>query len=910
MSGSTANTGGGGFDDGSSLSSSSSNDNVVVLACCIAVTLQLLRLSIDLVQVASKKESKKEKDLLKKKNLTDTTTTATNNGRYGSVSSSSISGNNKDSSSEKQPLIQQKLKSDEEIGASVVNNNDGAVSTTGTSLLLPKALLFAQIILALCLMIIAAFFNTDGTMFSSKLIYCTFFVLVLGSIISYRDYPVRERFGSCQKYYYMISTMSLFVTYIMEAINNTSSNTIAVIDYVVLVLVTFYLLLSIIECYFVVIVAPDHEDEDTTPASGEPLKKTLSREAILILIKPYIWPDATAESAVRNRFFAVMTWVCVILGRGLNVYAPLYLGWASTELAHQEYYKCMRYAILYALIQFFSSSFREGQSIFYLKIEQAAFINLSTTVFAKLHSLSLDWHLRKKLGEVIRVMDRGVLACNTLMKYLFLWMIPALLECVAVSIIFVVYFNYIPLGISTFYFVFVYVIWTIVLTLWRKKFRKQVTLSDNEWHDRCTDSLINFESVKYFTAEDYEVERFSESIANFQQGNVNVQGSLSFLNISQKLIMQSCMATSLSLAVYGIMKRSDCCTSDINNCESAISDCCREISVDQCPGMEVGDFVAVLTYTLNLFQPLNFLGSVYNAVVMALVDLSSLAELMAEASDVVDAPDAIDLKNTSTNNNDDIAIEFDNVVFRYPTQPANKGLKGLSFKMKRGTTTAIVGPTGAGKTTVSRLLFRFYDVLGGSIRVNGTDVRSVTQKSLRDLIGVVPQVATMFNDTIAKNIMYGKRNSSQEEVKKACDDAQLSTFIESLDKGFESQVGDRGLKLSGGEKQRAAIARCLLKDPPFVLLDEATSSLDTLTENSIQGALDRLGEERTVLVIAHRLGTIRNADNIIVLKDGVVCEEGKHDDLLAKPSGVYAEMWNMQLHSTSASNSRSNFIES
>jgi ATP-binding cassette, subfamily B, heavy metal transporter len=270
--------------------------------------------------------------------------------------------------------------------------------------------------------------------------------------------------------------------------------------------------------------------------------------------------------------------------------------------------------------------------------------------------------------------------------------------------------------------------------------------------------------------------------------------------------------------------------------------------------VQVGDFVAVLTYTLNLFAPLNFLGSVYNAIVMAVVDLSNMSELLAESPDVTDAPDAITLPATNATD-PDVAIEFDNVVFNYPTQPKERGLKGLSFTIKRGTTTAIVGPTGAGKTTVSRLLFRFYDVLGGAVKVNGVDVRSLTQQSLRGAIGVVPQAASMFNDTIWSNIIYGRRDATREEVLQAARDAQLLDFIESLDDGWETLVGDRGLKLSGGEKQRAAIARCLLKNPPFILLDEATASLDTLTENSVQVALDRLGAQRTVLVIAHRLGT-------------------------------------------------------
>eukprot|EP00977_Amphora_coffeiformis_P018190 scaffold6282_cov165-Amphora_coffeaeformis.AAC.3 len=338
------------------------------------------------------------------------------------------------------------------------------------------------------------------------------------------------------------------------------------------------------------------------------------------------------------------------------------------------------------------------------------------------------------------------------------------------------------------------------------------------------------------------------------------------------------MATALSTTVWGIQQRMDCC-SETAGCDVGLSDCCRLVDRRVCPGMQAGDFVAVLSYVVGLFAPLNFLGSMYNAVIMAMIDLTSLSELLAESPDVTDAPDAMELPLDiqSTNNREAVAVEFDNVYFRYPTQPEKKGLRGLSFKMKRGTTTAIVGATGEGKTTIGRLFFRFYDVQGGAVKVNGIDVRSVTQKSLRDAIAVVPQSASMFNTTIRENLRYGKQDATDDELRQAAKDAQLLGFIESMDDGWDTLVGDRGLKLSGGEKQR----------------------VDTLTEKSVQDALDRLGKHRTVLVIAHRLGTIRNADNIVVLKDGKVAEEGKHEQLLAQ-NGVYAAMWNMQLHSTSS----------
>jgi len=596
---------------------------------------------------------------------------------------------------------------------------------------------------------------------------------------------------------------------------------------------------------------------------------------------------------VLNRTRAVTTWLCVALSKACSLTAPLFLGKASSALSKFDYEGCARNAAIFGAIQFSSSMFKECQSLIYLKVAQAAFVQLSEVSFYHLHSLSFDWHLKKKLGETIRSMDRGIIACDSLMKYLFLWMVPAVVESILVCVIFGAYFDYLPLALTIFVFVFVYMAWTIMVTLWRKKFHKKVAKSDNEWHDISTDSLINFETVKYFTAEKYEIERFSASVANYQSSSVHVQASLGFLNVTQALLMQTCLATALSLAAYGVKKRYSCCLD--NGCEmDSLIICCADVGAT-CGGMDIGDFVAVLTYALNLFGPLNYLGSVYNAVVTALVDLRNLSELLAEEPDLKDAPDAL-IAPKSNVTEPEVAVEFDNVVFHYPTQTESSGLKGVSFKMMRGTTTAIVGSTGAGKTTISRLLFRFYDVLGGAVKVNGVDVRTMTQQSLRELIGVVPQSTSMFNDTLRTNVLYGKRDATDEELDQVAKSAQLVDFIRALPDGWDTVVGDRGLKLSGGEKQRTAIARCLLKNPPFVVLDEATSALDTITENSVQEALDALGTERTCLVIAHRLGTIRNADNIIVLGDGGVLEQGNHNELLAK-DGKYAEMWNMQLHS-------------
>jgi ABC-type transport system involved in Fe-S cluster assembly fused permease/ATPase subunit len=786
--------------------------SMVVLAACVAITMQLLRVSVDLIQVASQPVEKKDDAKLKKKN----SALLSKKSSYGSVENNNdaaTAGGNKTETKNSNGTVAAAAAAaaaDEEQQALLLQSSSSSSTqapppTPFSATVLPRISLLCHGILAILFVAVPLFCSpTPNTIFPASLNNSTVFCLILGISMALRD-AKRTRFGLFQRFFYATSTFSLAAAYLgvvgynlyFSLPSTQTTRTTSTFDMILLAAISFYVGLTLVDVCVTTGTAAGATAPEVTTGSE---KRYLSRKALLTMLKPYFWPDATDSSAVLNRVRAILTWVCVACSKVCNLVSPILLGWASTALAHQQYHDCIKWSILYSFLQFVGSALKEGQSLVYLKVAQAAFVQLSETTFGHVHNLSLDWHLRKKLGEVIRSMDRGIAACDTLMKYLFLWLLPALVECLVVCAIFASYFAYLPLGISVFYFVFVYIVWTILVTLWRKKFRKAVVQSDNEWHDRCTDSLINFETVKYFTAEDYEMRRFGEAVRHYQQGSVNVQASLSFLNVSQKLIMQACLATSLSLAAYGIQKRSDCCIHEMQ-CDSVFSECCQATTNLECPGMEVGDFVAVLTYTLNLFQPLNFLGSIYNAVVMAVIDLHNLSELLAENPDVTDAPNAPALPPSNATD-PDVVVEFDNVVFHYPTQPSTKGLKGLSFKMKRGTTTAIVGPTGAGKTTVSRLLFRFYDVLGGSVRINGADVRSVTQKSLRQAIGVVPQAASMFNDTIRANMLYGKRDATEEQLIQAAKDAQLLDFIEGLDEGWESLVGDRGLKLSGGEKQR------------------------------------------------------------------------------------------------------------
>lgn len=896
----------------------------MVTAACAVITLQLIRVSVDLIQVASKsspavtssngKGSQVKKQTAKEHrdngtqplivdSATDTSpdtitskarnsqTIPRNSSTYGSIETGT---NGSIVAFEAQPLL-----------ASESMDAPSATRDVHRKRRIHVVMLTAWTLVFGCFWIVHL--GSFSHVYSNPSLIAAEIVTSLEVLLYCRDWD-RERYGLVARWLQITSTLGLWIIYTTQAILAADqATTLVLADHLCFVAVTVLVGLSILDRWWWWSLSPARRESLQNRAKHQQIenaKAQLSRAAILTLLKPYFWPDATGPSdqtAFWNRIRAIATWICVFGSKACGLVSPLFLGWASTALAHQQYAQAIQYSVGYAALTFVGSTLKEGQSLVYLKVAQAAFVQLSETAFGHLHSLSLDWHLSKKMGEVLRSMDRGIAACDTLMKYLFLWLIPALIECIVVCIIFATYFQYLPLAITVFYFVFAYIVWTILVTLWRKKFRKALVQSDNEYHDRFTDSMINFETVKYFTAEAYEQRRFKEAVSRYQAGSVHVQSSLSFLNISQQLLLKACLAAALSLAALGIKKRVDCCVAVVG-CDSGVSQCCQDVSTAVCPGMQVGDFVAVLTYTLNLFAPLNFLGSIYNAVVMAVIDLTNLSELLAENPDVTDAPDAMTIPDRNVID-PDVAVEFDNVYFHYPTQPSTKGLQGMSFKMKRGTTTAIVGPTGAGKTTVSRLLFRFYDVLGGAVKVNGVDVRSVTQKSLRGAMGVVPQAASMFNDTIRTNLRYGRRDATQEDLEQAARDAQLLGFVESLDDGWDTMVGDRGLKLSGGEKQRAAIARCLLKDPPFVLLDEATSALDTLTESSVQEALDRLGAERTVLVIAHRLGTIRNADNIIVLKEGKVYEQGTHDQLLLQ-NGVYSDMWNMQLHSTSGATSQ------
>jgi len=606
---------------------------------------------------------------------------------------------------------------------------------------------------------------------------------------------------------------------------------------------------------------------------SEQYKSKLSYWQTLKVMKPYFWPTTGERMEVLlNRTRAISTWVFVIGSKVASLMAPLYLQKATNGVSDSLRSGALTMSqavimnlVIYAFLTFIGKALKEAQALVYIKVQQAAYIEISDQTFVHLHNLSLDWHLRKKMGNVVRSMDRGIQAAQQTMQYVFLYLLPTIGEGIAVVVVFVMHFNNLRLAAFAFLNLYAYAYVTVKITIWRKQFRTATTKHDNELHDRLTDSLVNFETIKYFTAEDYEARQYREAVSSFQKYSMATQASLSFLNVVQQFIINFALAGGMLIATIDVLAEHK----------------------------DVGYFVAVNAYILNMFQPLSFLGTIYNMVINALVDMHNFGQLLAETSDVQDEPGAPELDLQPKAGTPILA--FENVSFSYSSQPGARSIRGVSFRTERGGTTALVGSTGAGKTTITRLLFRFYDPVSGRVCLNGQDARRVTQKSLRGAIGMVPQDVVLFNSSIAHNIRYGRiYSATQQEVEVAAESAQLKEFIDQQVKGYETIVGERGLKLSGGEKQRLAIARCLVKNPPIVVLDEATSALDSQTEQLVQKALDRLGEARSVLAIAHRLSTIKRFDEILVLELGEIVERGTHAKLLEQPESRYAKMWKQQ----------------
>ena len=511
----------------------------------------------------------------------------------------------------------------------------------------------------------------------------------------------------------------------------------------------------------------------------------------------------------------------------------------------------------YGMLRIGVTLFTELREIVFSKVTQNASRNIALKVFRHLFGLSLRFHLNRQMGGMSRDIERGSSGINSLISYTLYSILPTLIE-ITLVVGYLLYKYDVWFGVIALTALGTYIIFTVSVTNWRTQFRREANEQDSKANTKAIDALINYETVKYFGNEEIEAQRYDKNLVKRMDAGIKSQRSLSILNVGQSIIISIAVTLLVWRATEGVVAGT----------------------------MTLGDLVLVNAFMIQLYIPLNFLGVLYREIKQALTDMERMFRLLDEAKEVPDDPDAAVLRAESG-----ARVVFDKVAFAY--DPARPILKSVSFVIEQGTTTAVVGSSGAGKSTLARLLFRFYDVSGGSISVNGSDIRKLTQASLHDAIGVVPQDTVLFNETLRYNIDYGKPGSTQAQIEAVAEAAQLQSFIASLPKGYESNVGERGLKLSGGEKQRVALARMLLKNPPIVILDEATSALDSRNEQAVQAALDNASKGRTTMVIAHRLSTIVNADQILVMDDGAIIGRGRHDELLLA-QGAYAKLWAMQ----------------
>lgn len=593
-----------------------------------------------------------------------------------------------------------------------------------------------------------------------------------------------------------------------------------------------------------------------------PKPKAKASETIAFL-KPYLWPADRPDLRLQ------VAWAlfAMLAGKILTVLIPFTYKWATNALTPQTaapqptwwgllLFSPIIMVAAYGVARLLSQVLNNVRDALFAGVGQHAVRGLANRAFVHLHNLSLRFHLQRRTGGLSRVIERGKSGIETIIRLSMMVGIPTVIEFVLTAAILMFQFSgwYVVIIAVT---VAVYVWFSIVASNWRIAIRKDMNDADTDSMSKAVDSLLNFETVKYFSNEKIEAERYNRATGKYEAAAVKTYISLAWLNIGQAVIFTIGMTGVMLLSTWEVVHGTK----------------------------TVGHFVMINAFMMQLSIPLNFIGTLYREISTGLIDMEAMFKLLDEPQEVVDSADAKDLVVT------DGAVRFKDVHFSY--DPDRQILKGVSFDIPAGKTVAVVGPSGAGKSTLSRLLFRFYDVQQGSVEIDGQDLRHVSQASLRKAVGMVPQDTVLFNDTIAYNIGYGRYGASREEVEDAAERAQIAHFISTLPKGYDTEVGERGLKLSGGEKQRVAIARTLLKSPPVLILDEATSALDTHTEREIQASLDDVSKNRTTLVIAHRLSTVVGADEILVLKDGVIAERGRHHQLMAH-NGLYHAMWERQ----------------
>jgi ATP-binding cassette, subfamily B, heavy metal transporter len=589
----------------------------------------------------------------------------------------------------------------------------------------------------------------------------------------------------------------------------------------------------------------------------------------LVNLWPYIWPSERPDLKRR----VLWSMVLLLAAKLATIAVPFTFKFATDALAHEpgtagdSWFAWVIAAPLlmtvgYGGTRILMAAFTQMRDGMFAKVSMHAVRRLALLTFKHMHELSLRFHLERKTGGLTRVLERGRNAIETIVRMVILQLVPTIVEVAMIAAVLLYQFDwrYVVVILIT---VALYMWYTYIATEWRIGIRRKMNESDSDANTKAIDSLLNYETVKYFSAEERETVRYDRSMARYEQASVQAYVSLAVLNAGQATIFTLGLTVTMMLCVDGIRAGTH----------------------------TIGDFVMINAMMIQLYQPLNFMGMVYREIKQAVIDIEQMFTLLGRDPEIKDRLGAKPLAVTSG------AVRFEDVRFAY--EPERPILKGISFEVPAGRTVAIVGPSGAGKSTISRLLFRFYEITGGRITIDGQDIRDVQQVSLRNALGMVPQDTVLFNDTVRYNIRYGRWDATDAEVEAAAAHAQIDTFIRSTPKGYETEVGERGLKLSGGEKQRVAIARTILKGPPILVLDEATSALDSHTEREIQDALDRVSRNRTTLVIAHRLSTIISADEIIVLDKGVIVERGTHQRLLAA-GGLYASMWNRQREAEAA----------